>query len=196
MNIDFQALSAVCLGIALSACCGFRVFIPLLAVSVAAFFDFLPLPADMQWLGSVTAIICFTVAAIAEISAYYIPFLDNILDIIATPLAIAAGSMLAFAVFPIPADNHLVRFVLGLLTGGVTAGVIQTGTSMLRLFTTKATTGAGNVLVASGENAAAVTITFLAFLMPVVMACILLLLTGWLAFRTIRRLLAREKQVY
>jgi hypothetical protein len=196
MNFDFQALSAVCLGIALSASCGFRVFIPLLAVSIAGYFQWLPLPADMQWLGSLTAIICFSVAAIAEISAYYIPFLDNLLDIIATPLAIAAGSMLAFAIFPIPVDNHLVRFVLGLVTGGVTAGVIQTGTSLLRLFTTKATIGAGNVLVASGENAAAVTVTFLSFLIPVMMAVVLLVLTGWLAFRTIRRLLTREKQVY
>ena len=196
MNFDFQALSAVCLGIALSASCGFRVFIPLLAVSIAGYFQWLPLPADMQWLGSLTAVICFSVAAIAEISAYYIPFLDNLLDIIATPLAIAAGSMLAFAIFPIPADNHLVRFVLGLVTGGVTAGVIQTGTSLLRLFTTKATIGAGNVLVASGENAAAVTVTFLSFLIPVLMAVLLLLLAGWLAFRTIRRLLTREKQVY
>ena len=196
MNFDFQAFSAVCLGIALSASCGFRVFIPLLAVSIAAHFQWLPLPGDMLWIGSLTAVICFAVAAIVEVTAYYIPFLDNLLDIIATPLAIVAGSMLAFAVFPIPEHNQLIRFVLGLITGGITAGVIQTGTGLLRLFTTKATIGAGNVLVASGENAAAVSVTFLAFLVPVVMALLLLLLTGWLAFRTIRRLLTREKQVY
>ena len=196
MNVDFQVLAAVCLGIALSASCGFRVFIPLLAASLAGYFNWLPLPSDMQWMGSLTAVICFSAAAIIEIGAYYIPFLDNLLDIIATPLAIVAGSILAFAIFPIPEDNHLLRFVLGLVTGGTTAGVIQTGTGLLRLFTTKATIGAGNFLVASGENTAAVTVTLLAFIIPVVMAVLLLTLTGWLAFRTIRRLLAREKQVY
>lgn len=196
MNVDFQILAAVCLGIALSASCGFRVFIPLLAASIAAHFNWLTLPSDMEWMGSLAAVVCFGAAAIVEVAAYYIPFLDNLLDIIATPLAIVAGSLLAFAIFPLPEDHHLLRFVLGLVTGGTTAGVIQTGTGLLRLFTTKATIGAGNFLVASGENAAAVTVTLLAFIIPVVTAVLLLTLTGWLAFRTIRRLLTREKQVY
>src|SRR4051812_41119806 len=196
MNMDFHLLAAVCMGIGLSAACGFRVFIPLLAVSIAGYFDWLSLPTDMQWMGSIMAIVCFATAALVEIAAYYVPFLDNILDIVATPLAIVAGSLLAFAIYPIPEQEHAVRFVLGLITGGVTAGVIQTGTGLLRLFTTKATIGAGNVLVASGENAAAVSVTMLSFWVPVLAALLLLTLAGWLLYRTIRRLLTREKQIY
>jgi len=133
---------------------------------------------------------------VAEITAYYIPFLDNILDIMTTPLAIAAGCILAFAIFPIPEQEHLTRFVLAIITGGTTAGVIQTGTSLLRLFTTKATVGAGNVLLSSAENATAISVTVLSFLVPVVMAILLLVLIAWLSFRTLKRLLTREKQVY
>jgi len=196
MNLDFHLLKVVCLGIGLSAACGFRVFIPLLAVSMAGYFDWLSLPSDMQWMATLTAIICFGTAALVEIGAYYVPFLDNLLDIIATPLAVIAGSLLAFAIFPIPEDDHLTRFILGLITGGITAGVIQTGTGLLRLFSTKATIGTGNVLIATGENAAAVSVTILTFLVPVLAALLLLTLAGWLLYRTLRRLLTREKQIY
>ncbi len=79
------------MGIALSACGGFRAFIPMLAGAIAGHFNVIALPADMQWLGSWPAIACFGTAAVAEVGAYYIPFIANMLDVIATPLSVAAG---------------------------------------------------------------------------------------------------------
>jgi Domain of unknown function (DUF4126) len=188
MNIDYHIISAVALGIALSACCGFRIFIPMLAAAVAAYNHWFTFSEDMQWLGSVPAIICFATAAIVEVAAYYFPFLDNILDAAATPLAIAAGTILAFAIIPVQNHEPMLRWVTALIAGGATAGTIHVGTGLLRLFSTKATLGTGNPLVATGENAVAVTVSILSFVVPVIIAIVLLLVVTWIVYKGIRRL--------
>ena len=188
MAFDTQTISAVALGISLSACCGFRIFVPMLAASIAAINHWIHLPADMLWLGSWPAFTAFSVAALVEIAAYYIPFLDNLLDTIATPIAILAGTLLATALLPLPGDTGLSRWVFGFLAGGTTAGTIQVGSGMLRLFSTKATLATGNPLLATGENAAAVTGSLLAFVVPVVVALILLTVIGYALYSGYRRL--------
>ena len=188
MNLDQHTITAIAMGIALSACCGFRIFIPMLAASIGAFNHWFNLPADMQWLGTMPAIICFATASLAEVAAYYFPFLDNLLDTVATPIAIAAGTILAFAIIPVSGDGPLVRWVLAFIAGGATAGTIHIGTGLLRLFTTKATLGAGNPVVATGENAAAVTGSILGFVIPVIAAIIILAVVAWCAYQGIKSL--------
>ncbi|HTL09753.1 MAG TPA: DUF4126 domain-containing protein [Chitinophagaceae bacterium] len=192
MQFDYHILSAIALGIALSACCGFRIFIPMLAGSVAAFNHWMAVPADMQWMGSWPAIICFATAAVVEVGAYYFPFLDNILDAIAAPLAIAAGTVLAFAFLPGADNEPLLRWVTALLAGGATAGTIHAGTGLLRLFSTKATLGTGNPVIATGENAAAIAGSVASFFIPVVIALILLLVVGWIIVTTLRRFVNKK----
>lgn len=187
MNTDYHTIQAIALGIALSACCGFRIFIPLLIASVAAYNGWFNFTEDLQWMGSLPAIICFATAAITEIAAYYFPFLDNLLDAAATPLAIAAGTVMAFAIIPTHAHEPLLRWSIALMAGGVSAGSIHIGTGLLRLFSTKATLGTGNPLVATGENALAVTVSVLSFVIPVVIASILILVVCWIFYKGIRR---------
>lgn len=196
MQVDYQTLASVCLGISLSASCGFRIFTPLLAVSVAGLNNWINLPADVQWMAGWPAIICYSTASIIEIGAYYITFLDNILDTIATPIAFIAGTLLASSLIPLPQDQPLIRWGIGLLAGGAPAGAIQMGTSLLRLFSTKATIGAGNILVASAENIAAFLGVILSFIVPVLMAFLLLLLVMWIVSRSILRLIRHEEKVY
>jgi len=86
---DF-ALSIV-LGIALAAATGFRVFLPMLIVSGAAYTGHLSLDNGFAWLGTPYALIMLSVAALAEILAYYIPIVDNLLDSLATPAASSPG---------------------------------------------------------------------------------------------------------
>jgi hypothetical protein len=188
MHFDYHIISAIALGIALSACCGFRIFIPMLVGSLAAYRHWFSFSADMQWLGSLPAIVCFATAAIVEIGAYYFPFLDNILDAIAAPLAIAAGTVLAFAILPGAGNEPLLRWVTALIAGGATAGTIHVGTGLLRLFSTKATLGTGNPVVASGENAVAVTASVLSFVIPVIIASVLLLVVTWIVYKGYKRL--------
>jgi len=195
MHVDYHIVSAVALGIALSACCGFRIFVPMLVTAVAAYNHWFNVSTDMQWLASLPAIICFATAAVVEIGAYYFPFLDNLLDAAAAPLAIAAGTILAFAILPTEQSEPLLRWVAALIGGGATAGTIHVGTGLLRLFTTKATLGVGNPVVASGENAVAITASILSFLIPVVIAAILLLLVLWIVYKGFRRISSGKRGV-
>lgn len=161
--LENNFLASICLGVALSSCCGFRVFVPMVAASIAGYSNLIHLPAEMQWMAGLPAIICFSTAALLEIGAYYIPFLDNILDTVSTPLAFLAGSSIAASILPIAEDEPLMRWGVGALSGGISAGTIQAGMGLLRLFTTKATVGTGNAVVASGENIAAFTGSILSF---------------------------------
>ena len=85
------------LGVGLAAAVGLRVFLPLLVMSVAAYTGHLALGGGFAWLGSAPAIVMLGVAAILEILAYYIPGVDNLLDAIAAPAALIAGTVVWFA---------------------------------------------------------------------------------------------------
>ncbi len=174
-----ETISAIAMGIALSACCGFRIFIPLLAASLAGYFNWISLPDTVNWMGSLTSVICFGTAALLEIAAYYIPFVDNLSDLIATPLAAGAGTLVAYSILPAQENSELLQWILALVAGGVSAGTIQSGTGLLRLASTKFTAGTGNAVVATGENAAAIGGVALSFILPLLMAFFLLLLIFW-----------------
>ncbi|MCU7552752.1 DUF4126 domain-containing protein [Chitinophagaceae bacterium LB-8] len=178
--MDTNMLTQIAMGIALSACAGFRVFLPMLTAALATQLGWIHLPSDMHWLGSWAAIICFGTAAILEVIAYYIPFVDNLLDTIATPLSVAAGTMLAFSILPVGEQEPLIRWGLALLAGGSAAGTIQLGTGILRLLSSKTTAGTGNAIVATTENAAAASGSVLSLFIPVIMAVLLLFLIVWI----------------
>ena len=185
--MDYSVLTNVAMGIALSACAGFRVFVPMLAASIAAHFNIIDLPTDLEWLGGWPAMICFGTASIAEIGAYYIPFLDNILDTIATPLSIIAGTVLSFSIFPITEQEPLLRWGAALLAGGTAAGTIHLGTGLLRLFSSKTTAGTANMVLATTENAAAICGSVLSFIIPVVAGILVIILIGWIIVKFIGR---------
>lgn len=174
---------AIAMGIGLSACCGFRIFIPLLITSLATYFHWLPVNPSLGWMGTLPAVLCFATAAVVEVGAYYIPFVDNLLDTVATPLSVIAGTLLAYSFLPDTELSPLLRWGLGLLAGGSTAGVIQSATGILRLFSTKATVGTINPIVSTGENLAAVGGSILSILMPILALVVLLILTLWLLIR-------------
>ena len=71
-------ITALCLGICLSAACGLRVFLPFLVVSVAAKFGLLELRESWMWIGSWPAITAFSTATVLEIGAYYVPWLREL----------------------------------------------------------------------------------------------------------------------
>lgn len=185
--MDTQIITSVAMGIALSACCGFRVFVPMLGAGIAAYLQWYQLPAGMEWMGGLPALIGFGTAAVLEMAAYYIPFVDNLLDTIATPLAVAAGTVLAASFLPIADFNPMLKWILAIIAGGGAAGTVQAGTGLLRLFSSKATAGVGNAVVATGENAAAIGGTALTFVIPVVVAVLMVLLIGWIVVKVFRQ---------
>src|SRR3974390_1315487 len=88
----------IALGIALAAATGFRVFLPMLIVSGAAYTGHLQLDNSFAWLGTPAALTMLSVAALAEVLAYYVPIVDNLLDALATPAALVAGTIVSAAV--------------------------------------------------------------------------------------------------
>jgi hypothetical protein len=170
--MEKEIITAVALGIGLSASTGFRVFLPLLIAGIAARLGFLPLTDSFSWLSGNTALISLGAATLVEIGAYYIPFVDNLLDTVSTPLAVGAGTLLTASVLPV--DSELMKWVSGLIIGGGAAAAVQGGTAALRLGSTGTTGGAGNFLVATGENIAAVVTPIVTIVIPILIAILIL----------------------
>ena len=174
-------LIAMFAGLALSAAAGFRVFVPLLLVGLAARLGYLRLTSDMAWLGSDAALVALATATALEVSAYYVPWLDNLLDTLATPVAVMAGVVAWAAVTPeLP---PLLRWTLAVVAGGGTAGFIQAGTAAVRLKSSAFTAGLGNVVLATGELIGSLALTVLALLVPLIAAVLVLALLGLLGWR-------------
>jgi hypothetical protein len=173
---ELELILSICLGIGLSAACGFRVFVPMLGVSAAALSGHVGLAPGFEWLGTWPALACFATATVLEVAAYYVPWIDNLLDSVATPAAIAAGSILTASM--IQDMSPLMKWSLAIIAGGGTAGLVQSGTVALRGASTATTGGVANFLVATGELIASVCTTLLAILLPVFCAGLVLVAGG------------------
>jgi hypothetical protein len=172
---------AIALGIGLSAASGFRLFVPLLGLSIAVLSGYLEPAEGFAWIGTWPALIAFAVATVLEIGVYYIPWLDNAMDTLATPLAFVAGSVLAASVMvDLPS---FVQWMLAIIAGGGAAGIVQLGTTALRGKSSVTTAGMGNFVVSSFELLGAVLTTALAILLPLI--CLALVI--WLLIILARR---------
>lgn len=189
--MDKEIIVAVAIGIGLSASCGFRVFVPMFVASIAARAGLFPLNEGFQWMAGFPALISFGTATVVEILAYYIPFIDNLLDTITTPMAVGAGTLLLTSVLPV--DNDFLKWLTGFIFGGGTAATIQGGTALTRLTSTKLTAGAGNVVVATGEHAAAIGTSVLSFIIPLIIAALVILLLLHLLRKFGKRVFRRKR---
>ena len=144
-------LLSLCIGLGLSACCGFRVFVPILVANVAALSGHYHFGHGFEWLATWTAFGVLATATVLEIGAYYIPWVDNLLDTIATPAAMIAGTILTTAFLSDDLDP-MMKWAAGLIVGGGSAGLVQAGTSLLRFTSSTTTGGLGNPIVATAEN--------------------------------------------
>jgi hypothetical protein len=153
-------------GIGLSAACGFRVFVPLLCLSVAAKLGMLPLTPAFAWVGTNTAVVAFSVATVAEILAYYIPWVDNTLDSIAAPLATVAGVLVMASV--LTDIEPFWRWTLAVIAGGGIAATTQVTTTKARLASSLTTGGFANPILATVENVSSTVLSVLAVVWPVV----------------------------
>lgn len=177
---------SIALGIALSAAAGFRVFVPLLALSIGGYTDLVHLTPGFAWIGTIPSMIAFGTATIAEVGAYYVPWVDNALDTIAAPAAVIAGTVISASV--ITDLPPLVRWSLALMGGGGIAGILQGATAFLRLKSSTITAGLGNPALATMELGGSVITVILGILVPAVAAGIMALLAIGI-FLVARRLL-------
>lgn len=181
-----EPLLGIPVGLALSTAAGLRVFVPLLLTGLAARAGYLILTPGMSWIGSDAALLAFATATIAEVAAYYVPWLDNVLDTLATPTAILAGVVTTAAVTP--ELSPLVRWTLAIIAGGGAAGLVQAGTALLRLKSSAFTGGVGNPVVATAELVGSVALSVLGLMAPLLALAVVVILLVVLA-RRVRRLL-------
>jgi hypothetical protein len=177
-------LLSIALGIGLAAATGFRVFIPLLALSIASREFGLDLADGFEWIASGPAFAAFATAAVLEVLAYYIPGVDHLLDAVAGPAAVAAGVIASAAVMT-DLPTYL-KWTVALIAGGGIAGITQGATTLTRAKSGLFTVGLGNPVVATGELFGAIGLSALSLLMPIVTA-VLVVLAVLLIVRAIRR---------
>jgi hypothetical protein len=183
-----ETILAVFVGIGLSAACGFRIFVPLLLMSIAATSGHLHLAQGFLWVGTYPALIAFSVATAVEIAGYYIPWLDHLLDTMATPAAIVAGTIVTASM--VTDMSPFLRWTLAVIAGGGAAGLVQGATVATRAASTATTGGLGNPLFATIELGGAVLTSILALIVPVLTVILLLLtfvLVGRFLYRRFRK---------
>ncbi|WP_267404851.1 MULTISPECIES: DUF4126 domain-containing protein [unclassified Chryseobacterium] len=153
------------IGIGLAAATGFRVFLPMFAVSLASFMGWIPMNEHFEWLSGLPTLITTGIATIVEVLAYYIPFVDHLLDTLSVPLATIAGSVLFASQF---ADlGTFPQWALALIAGGGTAATISSGFAGIRAASTATTGGLGNSVVGTTETAGAGIMAVLAMALPI-----------------------------
>ena len=181
-----ELILSIFIGIGLAAAVGFRIFIPFLIASIAAYTGNLELSAYFGWIGTLPALILFAVATVVEIFSYYIPWVDNFLDAINHPLAIFAGIVLSGAVvtdFP-----PLIKWSLALIAGGGIAGTIHAATGLIRLKSSAVTGGVGNPVVATAEAGSSITLSLIAIFIPAVAVLIVGAMIVYLSFMIKKKL--------
>jgi hypothetical protein len=179
-----QSLVSVFLGLGLSAATGFRVFVPLLVINLAARGGVLELSPKFGWMESSEAMIAFGAATLLEVVAYYVPWLDNLLDTVATPAAVVAGMVATASV--VTGMDPALRVVLAIIAGGGLAGAVQMTTASGRQISSVATAGLGNPILSTLELAGSLGLSLLSVLAPII-AGLLVLLTLILVVRRLRR---------
>ena len=154
------------IGIGLAAASGFRVFLPLFAVSLASYLGWIPTNDNFQWLSGLPTLIVTGVATLVEILAYYIPVVDNFLDTVTVPLATVAGSVLFASQFI--ELGTFPQWALAIIAGGGTAATIAAGFAGTRAASTATTAGIGNNIIATTETAGAGLMSVLSIFLPVI----------------------------
>jgi len=159
---------ALSLGLGLAAASGFRVFLPPFLYGLALRFDFTPIDIPLQgaseWMSSDLGLILLGSAMVLEILAYYIPWLDNLMDTIASPAAMLAGFAMVYST--LGDTSPIVQWALSIIIGGGVSGTIQIGTVSVRALSTMTTGGIANPLVSTAEAGACIFCTVLAILLP------------------------------
>ena len=172
--MTIETIISICLGIGLSASVGFRVFLPLFVLSLASYFDVWQLNASWQWIGSTASLVTLGVATLVEVFAYFIPYIDNLLDSITVPLAALAGTAVMLSTV---ADlSPVITWSLAIIAGGGTAAAVAGTSSSTRLASTVTTGGLGNPVIAILETGTSIVMAVISIFLPVLAGILALLI--------------------
>lgn len=182
--MTIETIISICLGIGLAASVGFRVFLPLFALSLASYFNVWDLNESWQWIGGLTALITLGVATLVEIFAYYIPYVDNALDTISVPLAAFAGTVVMLST--VVDLSPVITWALAIIAGAGTASAISTSSSGTRLASTASTGGLANPIFSTLETGTAVTMSIVSIFFPI-LAIVLVVIMLFIIFKLFKK---------
>ncbi len=182
--LTLENLLALVMGLGLSTACGFRVFVPLSLMSLSALMGWIHLPQELLWAASPIALVVLLSATVLEIGGYYIPWVDNLLDTLATPMAMLAGTLITFGFAP--EMNPVWHWSLALIAGGGLAGITQGATVATRAISTASTGGLANPIVSSIEGVLAIALSMIAIAAPFLALAAVILVLLWAAQKLVR----------
>jgi len=177
-------LLGLLVGVGLSAACGFRVFVPLLGMSIASLSGHLTLASGFEWIGTWPALFAFGSATVLEIGAFYVPWIDNLMDTVATPAALVAGTMVTAS--QLGETSPFLKWSLAVIAGGGICGLVQSGTVITRAASSGSTGGLGNFAVSTVELVSSITMTFLVLVLPIIAIAVLFCVVVWAVILLVR----------
>ena len=176
-----EALLGILVGIGLSAACGFRVFVPLLVMSIASLSGHITLSSSFEWIGTYYALTAFLVASFLEALGFLFPGLDHVLDLLAGPAAIVAGTV-ATASF-VGDVSPFLKWSLAIIAGGGVAGIVHSATSVTRVASSVTTAGIGNPFLSAAETGGSLVISVLSLTFPIIAVSIVVIFVGFVVKR-------------
>ena len=182
---EFDVILALCMGLGLAAASGFRVFLPPFLLSIAVRADAVEVnlaETPFEYFDSNIAVILLGVATLAELSAYYVPWVDNLLDTIASPAAVVAGTGMTAIVLEGNTDP-VIQWSLAIIAGGGVTAVVQSATVVTRGISTTLTAGLGNPVVSTGDNIASVILALVAMVLPILAALLVAIIVGMIVLK-------------
>ena len=185
---EFDFVMALCTGLGLAAASGFRVFLPPFLLSIAVRAEEVNVDlsnSSLEYFDSDVAIILLGVATLAEFAAYYIPWVDNLLDSIASPAAVVAGTGMTAIV--LGESDPVIQWSLAIIAGGGVSAVVQGATVVTRGVSTAITAGIGNSVVSTGENIASLILSILAIVLAPLAAVMVLILLAMILNRMLKK---------
>lgn len=189
MDFSWTMFAGIALGIGLAAATGIRVFLPLLIAGLAAHMGYIPLSENFQWLASTPALVMLGTAAVTETLAYYVPGLDHLLDVIASPAALVAGAVASAAVMTdLP---PAIVWPLAIIGGSGIAGLTKGTSALVRAKSGMMTGGLGNPAVSTAETLGATGLSIFAIALPFLALIVIVVLLAWLVRKAGRFIIGR-----
>lgn len=162
-----QVLIAASTGLGLAAASGFRVFLPPFLMAVWLRLGFLDVNiegSEFEAFSSDVSILLLGVASLSEVLAYKIPWMDNMLDSLATPMAGIAG--ISVVAVSLEGADPSVQWALAIIAGGGASLSIQSATVAGRGLSSMFTLGLANPFFSLIEDIASLLLIFIALLAP------------------------------
>jgi hypothetical protein len=158
-----ETLLSIGSGVGLSSVAGVRAYLPLALVGIFARLGLFELPAPFDMLGSGLVIAALLVLAFVESGLDKIPALDTVLDLVQTPVRIAAGAVLFAAALEAGLN---VGAIPELVAGGGIAGTVAVLKAVLRPPANVSSAGVSAPFLSTFEDVVAVLGGILAVFVP------------------------------